>query len=278
MPSRRTTTGATLLLGGILNLGCTGPEPAAPPVVNRVDHVVLQTSAPQALYDLFTVTMGLPSAWPYTAYPGMTSGGICLGNVNLETLDLGYGKPAAIWGIVLEPQPLDQVLGEIGKRGAGTGAPIPQMAGPVLLWTSVFLDNLCRNAYVVYLCEYSPGYLEKLRERTGNLPAQLGGIGLNALREVLVGCTDPAAAAASWDALAAPARADAGLLTLGTGPRIRLVPAAEDRILALVLEVASLPAARAFLEAKGLLGAATADELRLTPTAVQGLDIRLVQK
>ena len=64
----------------------------------------------------------------------------------------------------------------------------------------------------------------------------------------------------------------------GRGPAIRLVSAATDRLQRIVIEVDSLEAARKFLSAKQLLGAAQARGIAIDPAKIQRLSIHLVEK
>ncbi len=68
-----------------------------------------------------------------------------------------------------------------------------------------------------------------------------------------------------------------GAWELGDGPAIRVVPDREDQIQALVWEVASLDHARRFLEKEAMLGVATDAQLTIRPSAMHGLEIRLVE-
>jgi len=67
--------------------GATPPPSRA--VVAQIDHVVVESTDPAALFTLFTEVLQLPVAWPFAAYPGFASGGAFLGNANVEALTLG---------------------------------------------------------------------------------------------------------------------------------------------------------------------------------------------
>jgi hypothetical protein len=276
----------TMLLALAGLLGCHGAMHGrrARAVVKQVDHVGLLSDNPDQLFRFFTDTLGLPVAWDFAAYGSFSSGGVHMKNVNVETLSMKEipAPHASLFGIVWEPYPLAEIRGELKRRGTKPGEPQPFMGGskdsPVLLWTQQFLDALCTDAYVVYLCEYSPSYLQHLRDRTANLPARLGGIGLTSVREVVLSTRDHSARMEAWDAFLAPAIRLDGRYRIGNGPALRFVPGGEDRILSLLLEVESLDAARSFLQGKGVLGSVGADRITISPAAVQNLDIQLVQK
>jgi len=151
-----TALGAAALTGG-----CGSSQP----VVKDVDHIATSTSQPEQLFTFFTGTLGLPAAWPFVQYPGFATGGVYLGNVNMETL---------------------------------------------------LLEGV----------------------------------------------------SASSD----------GTMTFQSGPAIRIIKGSTDMIATLIIEVASLDTAKAFLQKNGLLGKSTGSELTIEPSKVQGLDIQLVQQ
>jgi len=266
--------------------GCGSPSP----VVKKVDHVTLFTQNAQQLFDVFTGTLGLPPAWPMANYPEFSTGGVQAGNVNVETLQAGPPAPAGsaaapqanIYGIVLEPDtPLSKVTAELETRGAKPGKPTVQTADvngkKVTMWTNVTLNALARPHYTVYLCQYSATYAALLASHKVSGP--LGKIGLTSMRELVISSKDPEAARKQWQTALAPApMSSSGVMTIGTGPAVRIVKGTGEDIVSLVLEVESLPKARDYLQSKGLLGESSASELRMAPAAVQGLDIRVVAK
>ena len=65
---------------------------------------------------------------------------------------------------------------------------------------------------------------------------------------------------------------------IGDGPAVRLVAAKQNQAQALVIRVASLERAKAFLRDKQLLGAEVAGQVSIDPSKVGGLDLRLVER
>ncbi len=271
-----------LLLAALAAAGC---GTAAQPVVKKIDHVAISSDQTQELFDTLTTMLELPTAWPFASYPGFSTGGVQAGNVNLETLGLGdqaTGQPAAaaLYGIVLEPYPLDEVLGELGDRGADPSDKQVQTAEmngqQVPLWTNVTLRALCASDYVVYLCEYTDAAKSALDAHKMSGP--LGGMGVVGVAKVVIGSTDTAGLRAAWKKAFAPSTMSSeGLMQLGDGPAVEIVSASTDSIQTLVLEVQSLDTARTFLAGKGLLDGSSNTELRIDPAKVQGLDIRVIQ-
>lgn len=283
------------LAGGLMLTGCKSSSAQPEPVIQKVDHVVMLSNDPHQLFTLLTGTLGLPVAWPFAEYPGFASGGVQMGNVNIETIHFAEGSPlpypgsppvyrdgrdASLFGIVLEPYSLPTLSDVLRARGALPGAPSDQMGEyeghPVRLWTNMFLQALGLDSYVVYTCEYSPGYKALLSQHRATPP--LGNIGLLSIREIVVGAKDLPATLHAWDRLLAPVRSVESRYEIGSGPALRFVEATDNRIISLVLEVGSLQTARSVLEQAGLLGSVSENEISIDPSRVQALDIRIVEK
>jgi hypothetical protein len=105
-----------------------------------------------------------------------------------------------------------------------------------------------------------------------------GALGLERVREVVLGARDLATEQEHWQRLLAPARPGPdGAWQLGDGSALRLVSDELDRIQALVCEVSSLERAGEFLGREGMLADGPAGEVRIAPDALQGVDLRLVE-
>ncbi|MEW6554664.1 MAG: hypothetical protein AB1384_10310 [Actinomycetota bacterium] len=286
---------AVALLVPLVAGGCgsetPAPEPQAEPVVKKVDHVTIMCADPAALFNTFTQTLGLPAAWPLSSYPGFTTGGTYAGNVNIETLRFGEPGDASggapdftfIYGIVFESYPLDQVMDEFQQRCAYPGEPTDQMremnGQQVKVWTNVTLNALCTDDYIVYLCEYTEQMEQALAERAQASPVPLGGIGLVGVKEITVLGTQSDQTLDLWETVFAPVTAtDDGALAFGSGPAVIITDGDMDVIAGLTLEVENLQVAEDFLAVNGMLGEVGDEEISIDPAAVQGLDIRLVEK
>jgi hypothetical protein len=106
-----------------------------------------------------------------------------------------------------------------------------------------------------------------------------GPLGLKRVAEVVLGARDLRAERPRWQRLLAPAQpAPDGAWHLGGGPALRLVECEADRIKSLVCEVASLERAAGFLSEEKLLDSTDGNEVRLLTSALQGLDIRLIER
>jgi len=181
----------------------------------------------------------------------------------------------------------------LDRRGIRYGEPRPIVTtghdgSKNTLWTNVtlrqFSDGEASDATMhVFLSEYSPTYVnvEQRRERLRTQLAEGGGgpLGVEAVKEVVVGVTDLEAARSLWQKLLDPTPLSGpSTWQVGDGPAIRLVQAEENTTRALVITVASLPRAKAFLREKGLLGADSGGEATIDPSRIQGVEIRLVGK
>jgi hypothetical protein len=105
-----------------------------------------------------------------------------------------------------------------------------------------------------------------------------GSLGLQRVRDVVLGACDAAAETERWQRLLDPHNRDTnGAWQLGDGPALRLVQDQADRIQALVCEVSSLDRAAAFLARERMLSKVTEDAVQISPPSLQGIDIRLVE-
>jgi catechol 2,3-dioxygenase-like lactoylglutathione lyase family enzyme len=270
---------------------------AASQPIRQIDHIMIRTGAPQELYGFFTETLKLPVAWPITSpRAGVVTGGVGFGNVNVEAIQFpGQTETRPrLMGFAFEPAGLDESLSELNRRGITAGERRPLIAvGPDgtrnTLWTNVTLSQFSdaddpANATVhIFLSEYNPAYLN-VDERQSRLRKQLverggGPLGVVDVKEVIIGARDLEKARSLWQRLLDPARsATPNTWQIGNGPAVRLASATEDRVQTLVIRVASLDRAKAFLRDNQLLGAESDGHLAIDPPKVGGLDIRLVDK
>jgi catechol 2,3-dioxygenase-like lactoylglutathione lyase family enzyme len=297
MSQRRTLSSlAAMILLAVAGLH-SAAQPTAPPI-RRIDHVMIRADDPAKVYAFFTEILRLPVAWPLISpREGVATGGVGFGNVNVEAIRFpgqkGQPSQAQLLGFGFEPSPLAESLAELDRRGITYGAPRPLIStapdgSKNTLWTNVtlrqFSDGEAADATThVFLSEYSPAYVnvEQRRERLRRQLAESGGgpLGVEGVKEVIVGVTDLAVARGLWQKLLAPTRSSASSTwQVGDGPAIRLLQSRENAPHGLVISVASLPRAKAFLREKGLLGTDSDDEATIDPSKIYGLDIRVVGK
>ena len=272
-------------------------QPTAPPI-RRIDHIMIRADDPAKVYAFFTDVLRLPVAWPLMSpREGVATGGVGFGNVNVEAIRFpgqrGQPSSAQLLGFGFEPSPLKASLAELDRRGITYGAPRPWIAtGPdgskKTLWTNVtlrqFSDGEAADATMhVFLSEYSPTYtnVDQRRERLRRQLAENGGgpLGVEAVKEVIVGVTDLEAARGLWQKLLDPTPfSGPSTWQVSDGPAIRLVQAKENTTQGLVITVASLGRAKTFLREKGLLGIDSEKEATINPSKIHGLNIRVVGK
>ena len=273
------------------------PRGAASPPIRQIDHIMIRTGNPQDLYAFFTETLQLPVAWPITSpRAGVVTGGVGFGNVNVEAIQFPGqtdSRPRLV-GFALEPSGLDESLSELNRRGITFDEPRPLIAaGPdgsrKTLWTNVTLrqfsdaDNPANATLHIFVSEYSASYLN-VDERRSRLRKQLvessgGPLGVVDVKEVIIGATDLEMARGLWQRLLDPARSvTSNTWLVGNGPAIRLVSATDNRIQTMIVRVASLERAKAFLRDKQLLGRESDGQAAIDPSKIGGLDIRVVDR
>jgi len=286
---------ATILL--VLGNIDSAVQRTAPPI-RRIDHIMIRADDPAKLYAFFTDILQLPVAWPMMRpREGVATGGVGFGNVNVEAIRFPGQKSqpsrAHLLGFGFEPSSLAECLAELDRRAISYGERRPLIAtgqdgSKSTLWTNVtlrqFSDGEAADATMhVFLSEYSPAYVnvEQRRERLRRQLSESGGgpLGVEAVKEVIVGVTDLATARGLWQNLLAPAPlSGTSTWQVGDGPAIRLLQAEENRTHGLVIGVASLPKAKAFLRERGLLGIDSQQEATIDPSKIEGLNIRLVDE
>ncbi len=307
------------------------------PVFKQLDHLVARVDEPAALFSLLTETLGLPVAWPLASYPSFQSGGVALGNLYLEVVQLGPprpSRPGRFCAIAYEAPPIEEAVRELARRGIPRTPPAPYVErGPggvrtpvwsnavlggmlgkdLLLDLTVFLSRLPGAARLsdagsgsaldrwqmsllfersfVFFVEYfyenfgaRPSWSEfgdHDRKRAGDLArlrsAGGGALGLESVNEIVAGVKDLDAALPLWRRLYGEGGETApGLFQTGDDPAVRLVSSDTNSVRALVLKVTSLPRAETFLRGSGMLGSVANDHIRIDPSKLAGLDVRLV--
>jgi catechol 2,3-dioxygenase-like lactoylglutathione lyase family enzyme len=297
MSQRRTLSLVAAMIPLALASFDSAAQPTAPPI-RRIDHIMIRADDPAKVYAFFTEVLRLPVAWPLISpREGVATGGVGFGNVNVEAIRFPGQKNqpsrAQVLGFGFEPSPLATALAELDRRGISYGERRPLIAtgkdgSKNTLWTNVtlpqFPDGEAADATThVFLSEYSPKYVnvEERRERLRKQLAESGGgpLGVEAVKEVVVGVSDLEAARGVWQKLLDPTPLSSlNTWQVGDGPAIRLVQAQENAPHGLVIIVASLPRAKGFLREKGLLGTDSQEAATIDPSKIYGLNISVVGK
>lgn len=297
--TRRTSTLALLVVSLSTPAGfeSSSQTPSTSQPIRQIDHIMIRTGDPRELYAFFTETLQLPIAWPMTSpRAGVLTGGVGFGNVNIEAIQVPGqtdSRPRLL-GFAFEPAALDESLIELKRRGLTCGEPRPLVAtGPDgskrTLWTNVTLrqfsdsDSPADATIHIFLSEYSPAYVN-VDERRERLRTQLlnsggGPLGVVDVKEIVIGAVDLEAARRLWQRLLDPTRsATSNTWQIGSGPAVRLVPADENRVQAVLIRVASLARATTFLRERKLLVVDAAGQVSIDPSKIGGLELRLVAR
>ena len=308
-------------------------------VVERVDRLTVLASPPEPLFRALTERLLLPAAWPVTLHPRFTSGGVNLGNLHLEVLQVRRARPpgdasrrARLHSLAFQLAPFDESLPELDRRGVPHTPPEPyyivdDQGWQVNAWTSIVLNRLlgssplagiyqalARRAPVepwqsgalapppdrsieqtfIYERVYPTGMITALNYnpawRALNIRSDppAGGIELLGVYEITVGLRDFSRAYPLWAALLAPhPELVEGVWELPGGLHLRLIDLSKDApqhtasrrpgITRMIWQVASLNRAAQFLHRRGILGPETGGQITISPAAIAGLDVRLVQ-
>ena len=260
------------------------------PLVTRVDHFYIESDQAQSLFTFFKETFQLPENWPFRDAGTHTSGGLWLGNTVLELLDLPQNadKPVKtkFRGIAFEPiGGADETAAELTRRGIPHAEVENRMRqgadGQVrVVWSLLDLTDFPPIETHIFFVDYK--YRKSAAARYQALDDELaasnrGPLGIVGAAEITVGVQDLEEARSKWSGLLAPSpRISEDAFVFNTGPRIRLVRAESPGIQGIVLKVRSLGWAAKFLEERGLLAKDEASRLAISPAAIDGLSIRLI--
>ena len=272
--------------------------------IKQVDHIIMVVDGVadvEHVMSLLADTLQLPVEWsPSPVYDGQVLAGlVCAGNVNLEVIAfLSPREAVRPGGIVFEPAPLAAALDELERRGVTPGAhgshTVTDPNGQArTYWTAVDLDQLCTPSMGVSVCEYTPAVFRDPAHGTLNaesvaqsreilkqeLDRRNGGpLGVQYVKEVVVGATDLAESRRLWQKLLDPRpMSDEGVWQVGEGPAIRMVPATEDGTQSWVIKVRSLDQARTFLAVHDLLGQDPEGRVTLKIEQFHAFDIEFVE-
>ena len=266
----------------------SSPAPVLTPnLVRQIDHVLISSNKAKELFSLLSETFEFPIAWPMSNYGSFASGGVAVGNVNLEVVrsaDSLTGAGARLVGFALEPAPLRASLLELDVRRIPHGAPAPfrskrLIGSSTTLWTTVALPSVSSDAVNVFFCEYGhdvPARRDRLHEQ---LRSREGGpLSVQSVEEIVCGTVDLKQTEEHWQRLLNPLQPSSpGMWQLGAGPAIHVVQADQDEIQQLIITVKSLEQARRFLRKRNLLGTDRPAAVTIASSLLQGLSITLVE-
>jgi len=275
-------------------LSCAGLQVHAAkrgPIVRQLDNILIQTGDPDALFNFFAETLGLPAAWLPKGSPAYTGGGVGVGNVTFELIRANSGNSrsgARVSGLALLPYPLENAIAELQFRKIPYDPPEAHRAtlpdgSEGIVWTTVVLSDLSTPNFPVFLREYNPGFLDTEIRRiqlSGRLVLKKGGsLGVQSVKEIVLGTGNLGQDRVRWRNLLMPSAASTvSVWQAGRGPDIRLVAGVRRGVQQIVIKVDSLQRARTFLQERNLLGSESGDGISIKPAMIQGLVIRLVER
>jgi hypothetical protein len=189
--------------------------------------------------------------WQVTAWNSVFLGGL-LGDAPAARLffNLSRRAPEEAWEKGSLPTPLNRRLG------------LPFL-----------LDTVYRRG-MTYSIEYNPAwYALNIQEEPTHT-----GLDVSGVYEVCIGAADFPRAYASWQALLQPhTEVSHAIWKLPDALHLRLIPAEQDGLNGMTLQVHSLNRAVQFLNKRGMLGSEQASSAQIAPDKVQGLEIHLIQ-
>ena len=154
----------------------------------KADHVGVAIAQAEPAFEFCRDQLGLPVAWQLARYGAVRSGGLGLGNLNLELLDetplLSPRHPAAIALIAFQPAPpsVEELAATLTHRGIEYQGPITTTRG-IFGFTNVLVSAL--GVDLTFFCTYHyPGSHDNA-VRAAELAAVSGGtLGLQGVTEV----------------------------------------------------------------------------------------------
>jgi len=267
-----------------------GAEERSP--ATRVEHFFLVSDQAKSLFTYFKDTFQLPEVWPFYQHGTFASGGLSLGNAVLEFVSLpregNEPQKTEFRGIAFEPtQGAEATAAELARRNIPHSdartykSQVPGMQVHVE-WSSVNLSHFPPANANVFFCDYKDrqGVAQGREAASRELAGRMGGpLGIVGAAEITVGVRDLEEARKKWSALLAPLpQISDDAFVFDSGPQIRLVRAGSPGIQRIVLSVRSLDLAAKFLEQHGLLAKDDSGRIAISPAAIDGLVIQLVEK
>ena len=178
-----------------------------------------------------------------------------------DSLQDGHtGGAAHFTGMAFEPAgTVEASLSRLRARNIPHGAPRTGRA-----WVTIGLSDFLPGSRV-FLCRYTSAVEQPTPVRVRHRYGRDGGpLGVERVREVVVGVSNVESAERHWCRLLTPSPSPRpGTWLLGTGPAVRLEAAPAVAIVRLVIQVRDLDRAAAFLRERLLLGEATGQQVMI---------------
>lgn len=254
--------------------------------LERLDHFYAVSPEAEKLLEFFSHDLQLPLAWPYRSYQSFASGAVTFGNVAFEVArfpSTTSNDRTDFRGIAFLPSAhAPEVRTQYESAGVELGESRPFVTSTdgveQVLWENMTFTRLSSTSMTVFICDYkNRDLINAGRQRaSGELAARGGGpLGIIELAQIEIDAPDQQQVHADWSHVLRVGPDDL-LAVSSQQPSIR-INHGEKGISSITLRVHSLAAARSWLDAKEMLGSTTTESVQISPGAVQGLGIWLVE-
>jgi hypothetical protein len=234
-------------------------------IVEQIDHVLLmpEPQNAKALFDFFTIELGLPTAWPYKSFGEFSSGAVYFGNVSVEIIEMKgqTNDGPKIAGIAFEPSAkTDAIISGLKNRNISYEEPVPFEinTGSIKknLWTSTYIKDFVPGSQI-FFCEYHmmvpSEERKKLKEKFADCSGGL--LKIKKIKEIVITHKNLEASIPQWDRLTAPRAADAEKrIIFKEGPALKFIAGKEDAIESLIVETDSPDKLSQILKENSLVG------------------------
>lgn len=155
----------------------------------KIDHVGVCMPGAEEAFRFCRDCLALPVAWPFAHYGTTHSGGIGLGNLNLEFLDPGFPflaprQPARIGLVAFQPAPrtVDDLTAALNHRGVPHRGPVTT-GSEISGFTNVYLGPF--GIDLGFFCSYHYPGAHDNAVRAASLSAAAGGaLALRSVTEI----------------------------------------------------------------------------------------------
>lgn len=279
-------------------------------IVRRIDHLSMVVDDAPATFEMLRERLGLVVGFPMFDVPdemrsaaGERTGFFALGNIALEVVEASViprekRDEIEVNIIVFEPDPIDDAVAELDRRGISYVPPrpivIPEGAefpltflrdaqskpepGSIHGTQLIFQGFIGGNALAMcYEWAYVPVSVMRDSMRRALDEAPDRPLPIVGATEVVIGATDVDAERRRWQQLLDPVvEQEPGLWGFEDGPALRLIAHERNAVVGLVLQVSDVERAVRYLKEHDMLASRSADELAIAPGSIGGLNLTLV--
>lgn len=257
----------------------------APAQIKNIEHFFVSSPDAKKLFYFFKDNFNLPVLWHYEAWKTYASGGLTLGETPLEFLRFANdtSTKTLFAGIALQPTVgVNKLMRIYDSLHVSYGDEYIDTFTENNIKDTGFINLKIKNTLPGNVYFFTCDYKYRLEMDTMEMKAadslktiHGGGLGIIALKEIVVGCTDLTSYSNALSKLPGIKKEKNNLFRFSKGPSIRLVNSDSEGIQKIILTVHSLAAARGFLKQKNMSGESTKNAVMINPEAIEGLRIEL---